>query len=137
MKFFTRLNHYSAYKISTADLANVAEILKSQNAVSAADAQNRPIYATSLQLQGALDDLYTSDSRLGVIFSDSTPTLKVWSPTARSVKLHLFADSNPATTAQIILMTVDAKGVWSVTGNAAWKNKFYLYEVEVFVRLTG
>jgi pullulanase len=134
---YPHLANYSAYKISTADLANVSEILKSQNAVSAADAQSRPLDATSLQLQGALDDLYTSDSKLGVIFSGTTPTLKVWSPTARSIKLHLFADSNPATTAQILPMTVDAKGVWSVTGNAAWKNKFYLFEVEVFVRSTG
>ena len=131
------LANYSAYKISAADLASVPEILKSQNAVSAADAQNRPLDATSLQLQGALDDLYTSDSKLGVIFNGTTPTLKVWSPTARSVKLHLFADSNPATTAQITPMTVDAKGVWSVTGSSAWKNKFYLFEVEVFVRSTG
>ena len=27
----------------------------------------------------------------------------------------------------------DATGVWSVTGDAGWKGKFYLYEVEVYV----
>ncbi len=31
----------------------------------------------------------------------------------------------------------DATGVWSVTGTAAWKNQFYLYDVEVFAPSTG
>ena len=35
-------------------------------------------------------------------------------------------------------MTVDpATGVWSITGNAGWNGRFYVYEVEVFVRSTG
>ncbi|HZH34599.1 MAG TPA: hypothetical protein VEX64_07140, partial [Pyrinomonadaceae bacterium] len=134
---FPHLSGYAAYKVSASDLVKVPEILKSQVAVSAVDAQNRPLDATSLQTQGALDDLYTFDGELGVIFNGSAPTLKLWAPTAKTVKLHVFADSNPATTAQIVPMNVDAKGVWSVAGDAGWKNKFYLYEVEVFVRSTG
>lgn len=134
---YPHLSNYAAYKISASDLAQVDEIVKSQAAISVANAQNRPLDATALQMQGALDDLYTTDSKLGVIFAGSNPTLKVWSPTARTVKLHLFNDSNPATAAQILPMNVDAKGVWSVAGNSSWKNKFYLYEVEVFVRSTG
>lgn len=134
---FPYLSGYSAFKIAEANLSLVPEILKSQIAVSAADAQNRPIDATSLQLQGALDDLYTFNGKLGVIFNGGAPTLKVWAPTARSVKLHLFADSNSSAAAQILPMSVDAKGVWTIAGNAGWKNKFYLYEVEVFVRSTG
>jgi pullulanase-type alpha-1,6-glucosidase len=35
-------------------------------------------------------------------------------------------------------MQWDSKtGVWTVTGNADWKNKFYLYEVNVYVPSTG
>ena len=34
-------------------------------------------------------------------------------------------------------MTPGDKGVWSVTGDAAWKNKFYLFDVEVYVNSTG
>jgi pullulanase-type alpha-1,6-glucosidase len=134
---FPHLSSYAAYKVSTNDLEKVPEILKSQIVVSAADAQDRPLDATSVQIQGALDDLYTFDGKLGVNFNRGAPTLRLWAPTARSVNLRLFADSNPATTAQIVPMTVDAKGVWSVAGSADWKNKFYLYEVEVFVRSTG
>ena len=35
-------------------------------------------------------------------------------------------------------MTLDPQtGVWSVTGDASWRDKFYLYEVEVYVPSTG
>jgi len=35
-------------------------------------------------------------------------------------------------------MTLDpATGVWSIAGEAAWKNKFYLFEVEVYVHATA
>ena len=135
---FPHLASYSAFKIPSANLAEVPEALKSQLAISAADPQNRPVDATALQIPGALDDLYTYDGTLGVAFSGNNPTLKVWAPTARSVKLHLFNDANPATAANVIPMNLDAAtGVWSAAGNSAWKNKFYLYEVEVFVRSTG
>ena len=96
-----------------------------------------PVDAKSLQIPGVWD-LYTFNGTLGVTFAGAIPTLRVWAPTARSVKLHLFADSNPATSATVMSMTVDpATGVWSITGNAGWNGRFYVYEVEVFVRSTG
>ena len=66
------------------------------------------------------------------------PTVRLWAPTARSVKLLLYADSNPATVPQSLAMTADpATGVWRIAGNASWYGRYYLYEVEVFVRSTG
>ena len=65
------------------------------------------------------------------------PTLRVWAPTARAVDLHLFVDSDPATAAMVLAMTRDTTGVWSITGDGTWKNRFYLFGVEVFVRTTG
>ncbi len=134
---FPQLANYSVFKVPTTNSAEIPAALKGQLAISAANAQNRPIDATGLQIPGVLDDLYTYNDKLGVIFSGGAPTLKLWAPTARSVKLHLFNDSNPATTATVLPMTVTASGVWSVTGSSSWKNKFYLYEVEVYVRSTG
>ena len=134
---YPHLASYAAYKIPTANQSQVPEALKSQLAVSAASAQNRPLDATAIQIQGALDDLYTFNGKLGAVFTNDNPTLKVWAPTARAVKLHFFMDSNPATAATVMPMRVDSKGVWSVAGNSRWKNRFYLYEVEVFVRSTG
>ena len=35
-------------------------------------------------------------------------------------------------------MTYDpASGVWSITGEPGWKDKYYLFEVEVYVHATG
>jgi pullulanase-type alpha-1,6-glucosidase len=53
------------------------------------------------------------------------------------VTLTLFETAD-SVDAQKIPMQWDAQtGVWSVTGIADWKNKFYLYEVNVYVPATG
>jgi pullulanase-type alpha-1,6-glucosidase len=85
-----------------------------------------------------LDDLYAYDGDLGVTWDGDTPTLRVWAPTARLVRLHLFDDSNPDTRAQVSPMRVDPNtGVWSITGEPDWKYKYYLYEVQVYVPSEG
>ncbi|HEY0372395.1 MAG TPA: pullulanase-type alpha-1,6-glucosidase, partial [Thermoanaerobaculia bacterium] len=114
---------------------DVANILKGQIAVSAKSGTTLED-ATSLQIPGALDDLYSYDGPLGLVWSSGAPALKVWAPTAKSVALRLFNDSTTATFTTHA-MTRDAHGVWSVTGNAGWNGKFYLYDVEVYVRSTG
>jgi pullulanase len=136
---FPHIADFKAFHVPASRLAEVAEALKGQIAVDAKDAGGTLADATGLQIQGVLDDLYTYNGALGATFgAGNVPTLRVWAPTARSVKLHLFADSNPATPATIQTMTLDpATGVWSVTGNASWYGKYYLYEVNVFVRATG
>ena len=65
--------------------AKAREILKGQVAVAAYDAKGAPVDATSLQIAGALDDLYAYAGPLGVTYAGDTPTLRVWAPTARSV----------------------------------------------------
>jgi pullulanase-type alpha-1,6-glucosidase len=135
---FPHLAAYKAFKVDSARLAEVPEALRAQLAVSARDAQDQPLDATALQIPGVLDALYTYDGKLGIEWAGGAPTLRVWAPTARSVRLHLFADSSPSTTSSVVAMTRDdATGVWSVTGDASWRNKFYLYEVGVFARSTG
>ena len=84
-----------------------------------------------------LDDLYTYNGPLGVSFTGNAPTLRLWAPTARSAKLHLFNDSSPASVETVLPMAPDAPGVWKISGPASWYGRYYLYEVEVFVRGTG
>jgi pullulanase-type alpha-1,6-glucosidase len=135
---FPHLAGFAALKIGAADLAKAPEILKGQIAVSATGPAGNQVDATGVQIPGVLDDLYANDSPLGVTYQGAKPTLRVWAPTAKSVKLHLFANSNPATTSAVYPMTADpATGVWSIAGAASWTYKFYLYEVEVFVPSTG
>jgi pullulanase-type alpha-1,6-glucosidase len=137
---FPHLAGYAALKLDLDEYndPDIRQILKGQIAVSATDADGNLLDATGLQIPGVLDDLYTYTGELGVIYAGGVPSLKLWAPTARSVKLHLFANSNPATTSTVYPLTEDElTGVWSVTGAADWTNKFYLYEVEVYARTTG
>jgi len=135
---FPHLAGYAAFLLPDDRLREVPSALKAQLAVSALDGDGVPVDATSLQIPGVLDDLYAYDGPLGASFEDGVPVLRVWAPTARSVKLHLFADSNPATAATVQDMTLDpATGVWSIRGEPSWNTRFYLYKVEVWVRSSG
>jgi pullulanase-type alpha-1,6-glucosidase len=136
---FPQIAGFLAFHVPANRLAEVPAALKGQIAVDAKDGGGTLVDATGLQIQGVLDDLFTYNGALGATFtSGHVPTLRVWAPTARAVKLHLFNDSNPATTDTVYTMTDDpVTGVWSVTGAPSWYGKYYLYEVDVYVRTTG
>ncbi|MBE2231901.1 MAG: pullulanase-type alpha-1,6-glucosidase, partial [Anaerolinea sp.] len=126
-----------ALKISAADLPLASELLKGQIALSAVDAGGAAQGATGLQIQGVLDDLYTYDGALGVTWEGDAPTIRVWAPTAKTVSLLLFADSDPATAGATMPMAYDAaSGVWSITGQPGWEWQYYLFDVEVWVNST-
>ncbi|MBE3065976.1 MAG: pullulanase-type alpha-1,6-glucosidase, partial [Chloroflexi bacterium] len=128
---------YTALKINPTDLSKIPDAVRGQLAMIARDEQGEVLDATGVQIPGVLDALYTYTGTLGVTFNQSTPTLRLWAPTAKSVKLQLFTDSTTAT-GETFQMTWDNRtGVWSVTGTADWENKFYLYEVQVYVPSTG
>jgi len=134
---FPHLAGFLAFKIPADRLGEVPAALKGQVAVSAKTGDGTLVDATALQIQGVLDDVYTYNGALGVTFDSTTPTLRVWAPTAKSVKLHLF-DSSTATADTTVAMIVDpVSGVWTAAGSPSWDGKYYLYEVQVFVRSTG
>jgi pullulanase-type alpha-1,6-glucosidase len=131
---FPHLAGKPVLRIADANLAQVKDILKGQVALSLTDVDGNLLDATSAQLPGVLDALYANDAALGVTWADGVPTLKLWAPTARNVNLHVFADATTATPDALVPMQLDpATGVWSHTGAADWKGRFYLYEVEVYV----
>ena len=135
---FPHLAGLPALELPPGVLPMVPQILRGQFAVSALDADGKPVDATGLQIPGVLDDLFTYDGDLGVVFDGASPTLRLWAPTAQSVTLHLFADGNPATVSITYPMTPDPDtGTWHIDGSADWSGNYYLYEVEVFVNSTG
>ncbi|WP_375742855.1 pullulanase-type alpha-1,6-glucosidase [Corallococcus interemptor] len=134
---FPHLVGRTVLKLAAADVANAATWLKGQVAVSATNAEGVMLDATSAQLAGALDDLDAYDGPLGATFENGIPTLRLWAPTAKSVNLLLFADGSPTSTFTRVPMTAGDKGVWSATGDASWKDRFFLYEVEVYARKEG
>jgi len=131
------LNGFSAFKIAPEDFGKIPEAVKGQVAALVRDADGRVVDVTGVQLWGVIDALYTYDGPLGITWEKENPTLHVWAPTAQSVILNLFDTANK-TIAQKIPMQRDAQtGVWSIAGQPDWKNKFYLYEVTVYVPSTG
>jgi pullulanase-type alpha-1,6-glucosidase len=135
---FPHLRNATLLQVNADDLGFARIALKGQTAVSAQNSEGQTIDATGLQLPGILDDLYFYDGPLGVTWADGTPTLSVWAPTARLVRLHLFDDSNPTSRATISPMRVDPDtGVWSITGEPDWNGRYYLYEVQVYVPSEG
>ncbi|MAU00891.1 MAG: alpha-dextran endo-1,6-alpha-glucosidase [Anaerolineaceae bacterium] len=135
---FPHLGSFTALKFSEDDLRVARVALKGQVAVSAQDESGQIIDAAGLQIPGVLDDLYPYDGELGVTLSEGVPTLTLWAPTARQVRLHLFDDANPNTEAEILVMRpTPSNGTWSITGESDWLGKYYLYEVQVYVPTEG
>ena len=131
---FPHLRAHTILKIDPTDLSLVPEILQGQIAIAAFDAEGKPLDATSLQIPGVLDDLYTYDGPLGISWEDKVPTFRVWAPTAQSVGLLVFDNPTGDDDPQAVDMARDGEnGVWTVTGQADWAGKYYLYEVKVYV----
>jgi pullulanase-type alpha-1,6-glucosidase len=131
------IRDWAAFKIAADDFERLPALVKGQVGMIARDGRDRIIDVTGVQMAGALDALFAYDGPLGVTFEGGIPTLRVWAPTAQSVRLHLFDDSSGEAT-QILKMDEDPhSGVWSLTGQAGWKGKYYLHEVRVYVPAVG
>jgi pullulanase-type alpha-1,6-glucosidase len=135
---FPHLSGLPVFRFAPGDEKAVPEILKSQFAV-AASVEGTPVDATALQPAGVLDDLYAYTGELGVMFDESVPVFRLWAPTARSVKVLMFDDAQPDSqpSATLAMEPDPENGTWSIQGSADWNRKFYLYEIEVYVRRTG
>ena len=131
---YPNLSSYAAIKLNSDDLVKVPDIIKDQLAISMVNKDGQVLDATSLQIPGVLDDLYTYTGPLGVTFDGEIPTLRVWAPTARIVILHLYDDSKAEKDTAFPMYFDPTTGVWVVTGDVSWKYKFYLYEVQVWMR---
>lgn len=134
---FPHLANFAAFRVKSTDLAQIPAILKGQMALAVTDASGTALNATALQLPGVLDALYTYTGTLGLSWNGDVPTLRLWAPTAKTVKLHLFASSTAPTATQVIDLAAGDKGTWGTVGDASWNGQYYLYEVEVYVHSTG
>jgi pullulanase-type alpha-1,6-glucosidase len=133
---FPHLSGHAAFVLSDEDLARVPEILKGQLAVSVTGADGKLADAAGLQIPGVLDDLFAYDGPLGVTWDGRVPTISVWAPTAKMMRLHLFGSSRTTEPVDVVDM-VKTDGVWSATGDSSWNMLYYLLEVGVFVPRTG
>jgi pullulanase-type alpha-1,6-glucosidase len=136
---FPHLAGLPRWRLDAAALGRVPGILRAQAAVAATDGGGALLAATALQSAGVLDELFAHDGPLGVAFEDGRPVFRLWAPTARAVRLLLFDDANPAAAPAVTapLEFDAARGTWWLRGDADWNRRYFLYEVEVFVRGSG
>ncbi len=135
---FPHLAGQRALKIAASDVPRIPALLKAQLALSVSDQAGKVLDATGLQIPGVLDDLFAYDGPLGVAFEGGVPVFRLWAPTARSVRLHLFATASASEPDTVLALAEQpGNGVWQARGDSAWAGMYFLYAVEVYVPETG
>jgi pullulanase len=144
---FPQLSGYAVLHLpGNTSTSLLAAALKGQVAVSSIASDGSLKYVTSVQTAGVLDDLFFFPGKLGVIFPDNEQEdssdantcdgsgilVRVWAPTAQSLNLQLFEQASDATPAQTSAMH-ENNGTWSACVDDTWTNKYYLYDLRVYV----
>jgi len=91
---------------------------------------------TSLQIAGALDDLYAGAANvndLGVTAGAHSAAFKLWAPTAQNVAVCTYASGAGKATAITQMRRDTATGVWSAQASGA----YYQYLVDVMTPTAG
>ncbi|MGC9409783.1 pullulanase-type alpha-1,6-glucosidase [Streptomyces sp. DZ1-3] len=130
---YPHLKEYAAWSVDPRDRDRVREALRGQVVAAQRTATGAVLAATGVQIAGALDALYAADATragLGPVFRDGRPTLSLWAPTARQVRLEIGGRTVP-------MRRDDRSGVWSVTGPRSWKGEAYRYAVTVWAPEAG
>ncbi len=128
-----------------------AALVRGQLAVSVQKEDGTLNYATGVQDAGVLDDLYAYAGQLGPItrgsdasspdwvsFDDDrggSPQIKVWAPTAQSMKLQLFTGETDTAPALVVPMQESA-GVWTASVDDRWIGHYYLLDEMVYAPST-
>ncbi|ADW71079.1 pullulanase-type alpha-1,6-glucosidase [Granulicella tundricola] len=125
-------------------------LVQGQLAVTVLKSDGTSSYATGVQNAGVLDDLYAYTGQLGVIVrhsgfddcwsdfaddEDGRVKVKVWAPTAQTMKLQLFKASTDTAPAQVVTMH-EHDGVWVAKLDESWIGKYYLLDEMVYAPST-
>ncbi len=137
---FPYVRDATALMLSSSDAASAAGKMTGQFAIAQYDGNGDLVQVTSLQMAGVLDALYATqaaNAQLGLSFNrGGAPTFRVWAPTAKAVKLNLYADANASSATQVSMTRDSSSGVWSYSArDSRWTNRYYYtYSVDVLSR---
>lgn len=96
-----------------------------------------PVAATRTQYGRALDDLYADaiHAPMGVVWTDSSPSLHLWAPTAVCVELELThpeqGNSVDEDTRLYPARFAPDTGMWTVEGEKSWYGGEYVWRVQL------
>ncbi len=126
--------------LPSADQARLPGWLRGQVLLVQEDAQGQVVRSTTVQLAGALDDLYAKaehSTDLGAAPSRRGTTFKLWAPTAKQVWLCLHRPGQEQAHALLALQRDASTGAWSARANSDLSGHTYSYLVDVFVPGVG
>src|SRR5450830_736033 len=92
--------------------------------------------ATSLQIAGALDDLYADAAKtedFGATVTARGARFKLWAPTAQSVAVCSYASGTSKASSITTMQRDDATGIWSANA----QGPYYQYVVDVMTPTAG
>ena len=107
--------------------------------------------AVSYSEMSALDSQAYSGSDLGAVYSKTSTTFKVWSPTASKVQIKRYTTGSDAEAGASVIETKDmtkgSQGIWSITIQGDLNKTYYTYlvtnngvtkeTVDIYARTTG
>ncbi|XP_057979256.1 pullulanase 1, chloroplastic isoform X3 [Malania oleifera] len=126
---FPHIQDYRAFKVPPA--LDTKFLLKCQLAVATFSFDGKCSNATSLQLPGILDELFSYYGPLGAVFSEEAVSIYLWAPTAQEVNACIYRDPSGGDPLEIVHLD-EVNGVWSTNGPKCWEGCYYVYEVSVY-----
>ena len=121
------------YVLSLAqDISSMSALLKSYTITF--DGYTYNLTTPNIYSSEEFENAYTYEGDdLGLTYTKSASTFKLWAPTADSVKLNVYTSGTKGTDdlEGTYTMTLGEKGVWSYTLSGDWNGKYYTYSVDV------
>jgi pullulanase-type alpha-1,6-glucosidase len=132
------------FKLASADAQRLPSLLTQQSMIVREAADGTVQDATTLQIAGALDDVYAAAAKtndLGVKLDATSASFKLWAPTAQRVALCTYATGSSKANAITPMRRDDATGIWSASlpGKLAGQLSahYYQYLVDVVAPSEG
>ena len=126
--------------VAQADQVKLPALLKQQLVLVQENADGTVRDATTLQIAGALDDIYTAAGQaadLGVTVAKGHTGFKLWAPTAQQVSVCTYDNGYGKATGVDTMRFDAATGIWSVTRRSNMSGKYYKYTVDVIAPSKG
>ncbi|MYN09052.1 alpha-1,6-glucosidase domain-containing protein [Pseudoduganella aquatica] len=137
---FKYVGNGAVLAVEPADQSKLPALLKQQLVLVQENADGTVRDATTLQIAGALDDLYARAARvtdLGATVAKGHTAFKLWAPTAQQVSVCIY-DNGYGKAASIENMRFDATtGVWSASRRSNLAGKYFKYAVDVVAPSKG
>jgi pullulanase/glycogen debranching enzyme len=139
-KFRTLADGYVRLAVPPEAVGNIEAILQGETLVAAYAHGGILQAVTGTQNAGVLDAVWgtaaaaaaAADQPLGVTWVDGVPTFRIWAPTARDVELCVWLPSGAGECVPQLAEREDVTGIWTVTGDAGWKDLEYVWHVQVY-----